>query len=129
MKINNRFKDLLNPDYTRLLKALQRQTPDRVPFYELFVEPVMIEKMTGKKYSPESVVEWYYTLGHDYVNFEPDFGFTFTRCQAVSDTGVNNKDGVREWQVADERGVIANREDFENYPWPKAGKWCYENYD
>mgnify|MGYP001136471499 CR=1 FL=1 len=61
------------PDYRRLQKVLTRSgLPDRVPFYELFIEDTMVERMTGERLSPAAEVGLYYRLGHDYCNFPPE---------------------------------------------------------
>ena len=112
------------PDYRRLEKVLTRSSlPDRVPFYELFVGDVMVERMTGKKPSPAAEVEMYYRLGHDYCNFSPDMGLAQTDLLLANDTGENNKQGKREW-LDSERGIITSRSDLDAYDWPVIGDWC-----
>ena len=116
------------PDYRRLEKALTRSSiPDRVPFYELFVEDTMVERMTGMKPSPEADIRLYHRLGHDYCNFSPDTGLEQTPCLAAADTGENNPQGVREWLDSD-RGVITTRRALDAYPWPKIGDWCCAHF-
>ncbi len=116
------------PDYRRLEKVMTRTAvPDRVPFYELFVEDTMVERMTGTKASPEADVALYYRLGHDYCNFSPDTGLQQTACLSAEDTGANNAGGVREWLDSD-RGVVTTRKELEAYPWPRVGDWCCERF-
>ncbi len=116
------------PDYRRLEKVLTRTgLPDRVPFYELFVEDTMVERMTGMKPSPEADVSLYHRLGHDYCNFSPDTGLQQTACLTVQDTGENNAGGMREWLDSD-RGVVTTRQELDAYPWPKVGDWCCERF-
>lgn len=116
------------PDYRRLEKVLTRSSvPDRVPFYELFVENTMVERMTGMKPSPEADIRLYHRLGHDYCNFSPETGLQQTTCLAVEDTGQNNPQGVRNWLDSD-RGVITTRRELDAYPWPKIGNWCCERF-
>jgi uroporphyrinogen decarboxylase len=117
------------PDYRRLERALTRSAlPDRVPFYELFIEDVMVERMSGRPLSPAAEVEVYYRLGHDYCNFSPDMGLHQTECLVVDDTGTNNPTGKREWLDSD-RGVITSRAEMDAYPWPKVGDWCCARFD
>jgi len=117
------------PDYRRLEKVLTRSAiPDRVPFYELFIEDTMVERMTGRPVSPAVEVELYYRLGHDYCNFPPDTGLAQTDCLVADDTGENNAAGRREW-LDGGHGVVMNRRDFDRYPWPKVGDWCCVRFD
>ena len=116
------------PDYRRLEKVLTRSAlPDRVPFYELFVEDVMVERMTGMPLSPEAEVSLYARLGHDYCNFSPDIGLHQTACRTAADTGENNTTGVREWLDSD-NGVITTQGELDTYPWPKIGDWCCSRF-
>jgi uroporphyrinogen decarboxylase len=116
------------PDYRRLEMVMTRSgIPDRVPFYELFVEDTMVTRMTGMAPSPAADVRLYHSLGHDYVNFSPDIGLHQTPCLTVGDTGENNQQGVREWLDSDS-GVITTRREMEAYPWPVVGDWCCEKF-
>jgi uroporphyrinogen decarboxylase len=117
------------PDYRRLLKILTRSAvPDRVPFYELFIEETMVRRMTGKEPSPAAEVELYYRLGHDYCNFSPDMGLEQTGCLNAEDTGINNPGGIREWLDSD-RGVVTSRGELDRYPWPRVGDRCCARFD
>jgi uroporphyrinogen decarboxylase len=112
------------PDYRRLEKVLTRSSlPDRVPFYELFIGNVMVERMTGKKPSPAAEIELYYRLGHDYCNFSPEMGLVQTDFLVANDTGENNREGKREWLNSDS-GIITSRHDLDSYDWPVIGDWC-----
>jgi uroporphyrinogen decarboxylase len=112
------------PDYRRLQKVLTRSAiPDRVPFYELFIEETMVSRMTGMPASPAAEVELYHRLSHDYCNFSPEMGLLQTDCLAAEDTGANNPQGTREWLDSD-RGVITTRRELDRYPWPEPGDWC-----
>jgi len=132
MSANASVPDLLprshRPDYRRLEKVLTRSAlPDRVPFYELFIEETMVERMSGRAPSPAAEVELHYRLGHDYCNFSPDMGLHQTDCLVVDDTGQNNPEGKREW-LDSERGVITSRRELDRYPWPKIGDWCCHRF-
>jgi hypothetical protein len=116
------------PDYRRLEKVLTRSAiPDRVPFYELFIEDAMVERMTDEPLSPAAEVGLYYRLGHDYCNFPPDTGLQQTDCLEADDTGENNAAGLREWLDSD-RGVVMSRRDLDRYRWLKVGDWCCERF-
>jgi uroporphyrinogen decarboxylase len=113
------------PDYRRLQKVLTRSAvPDRVPFYELFIEDTMVERMSGRPASPAVEVGLYHRLGHDYCNFSPDIGLHQTACLEAGDTGVNNAAGRRGW-LDGEHGEVTSRRDLDRYPWPSIGDWCW----
>ena len=111
------------PDFNRLRKALLREgEPDRVPFYELFADDVVMEKYTGKSLSPETTVEFYWRLGFDYVTsvragFEYDLRWLWTDDTASISKGKRN-------YVDNNHGVIMGRRDFDAYPWPAITREC-----
>lgn len=52
------------PDFRRLEAVLRRTRPDEVPFYELFVNTPVMERILGKKVPDRAAtVEFYYRLG------------------------------------------------------------------
>jgi uroporphyrinogen decarboxylase len=117
------------PDWRRLLSALRRESePERVPFYELFVEETMVSRIMERPYSIAAEVELFYNLCHDYVNFTPDSGLLQSDSLLLDDTGANNVGGKREWANSND-GVLSHREALAGYPWRKPGTWCCERYD
>jgi len=125
------------PDFTRLDQVLRRQgEPDRVPFYELFsnIQPEVL-KAIGKFEEPPPAdapaeereahawrqhVAYQLALGYDYANVGA-YGFGFPR----SDLPVAATDqGNRAYFLASSH-TIANRADFEKYPWPDLAKVDY----
>jgi uroporphyrinogen decarboxylase len=115
------------PDFNRLRKVLLREgEPDRVPFYELFADGVVVEKYTGKALSPESTVEFYWRLGYDYVTLE-SVGFQYQlNWRQTDDTAMLSK-GKRSY-VDNNHGVIQNRRDFDAYPWPEISRDCAREF-
>jgi len=118
-----------SPDFSRLRKALLRQgEPDRVPFYELFVDGEIIEavikkpltkldinKSEEKKQYVKWLVEFYYNTGYDYVPLPIGTVFPCTNTLQAEDTASLPR-SVRSWQD-EHRGTIETREDFEKYKW------------
>lgn len=111
-----------NPDIGRLIKVLLREgEPDRVPFYEHFVDNEVIEALTGRGLGSEKyldiLVDFYQKLGYDYVPMEVPPKLPRTNILQANDVAHLSR-GKRTW--ADEnRGVIETIEDFEKYPWPR----------
>ncbi len=104
------------PDFRRLEKVLRNAgEPDRVPFYELFADGQVMETVTRSPVTPESVVEFYYRLGFDYVPTGPNFVYPRVRVP-VDDTAALSK-GKR-YYVMDRPGMVCSREDFDRYQWP-----------
>lgn len=120
-----------NPDISRLLKVLLREgEPDRVPFYEHFVDNEVIEALTGKPVSKalaegglgserhlEILVDFYARLGYDYVPMEVPPNLPRTNKLQTNDVAYLSR-GKRVWED-ENKGVIETIEDFEKYPWPK----------
>jgi len=120
------------PDFERLLRVLMLEEPDRVPFYELFVDQEVMEAVLGVRFGvdfsrDESVteycrrlVEFYMKLGYDYVPFSAPLNLPRTNILTARDTATYSR-GLRSWQD-EHRGEIETMEDFEKYPWPDKGR-------
>lgn len=119
-----------NPNINRLLKVLFREgEPDRVPFYEHFVDNEVIEALTGKPVTKaleeglgsdrylETLVDFYLKLGYDYVPMEAPLNLPRTNILQTNDIAYLSR-GKRRWED-ENRGVIETIEDFEKYPWPR----------
>jgi uroporphyrinogen decarboxylase len=116
------------PDYRRLVTVLKREgEPDKVPFYEHFVDNEVIETILSEQLpllvSHELkvrhlslLVKFYRKMGYDYVPFEVPLNLPRTNVLTAKDTAPLSR-GVRVWQD-ENRGEIETMEDFEAYPWP-----------
>lgn len=119
-----------NPNIHRLLKVLFREgEPDRVPFYEHFVDNEVIEALTGKPVAKalaegglgsekylDILVDFYSMLGYDYVPMEVSPKLPRTNILQTDDVAHLSR-GKRVWQD-ENKGMIETVEDFERYPWP-----------
>jgi len=117
------------PDYRRLLTVLRREgEPDRIPFYEHFVNKEVVEAILGERLPPPTsresevkyltaLVKFYRKLGYDYAPFEIPLNLPRTNLLTAEDTAPLSR-GVRVWQD-ENKGVIETTEDFEAYPWPR----------
>jgi len=134
----------MDNDFDRLDRVLHLEDePDRVPFYDLFADPEIMEAVTGKplpeiptyeqikaiaegKRVPkisrmlerifEIQVEYYSKLGYDYVVLSTPSPFPRENFILAEDTAPLRRN-KRIWQD-EKRGAIENRENFEKYPWP-----------
>ncbi|MEM2702787.1 MAG: uroporphyrinogen decarboxylase family protein [Candidatus Bathyarchaeia archaeon] len=119
------------PDYRRLLTVLRREgEPDKVPFYEHFVDKEVMELILGepipalnsnlnaglKEKHISALIKFYRKLGYDYVPFEIPLNLPRTNRLRAKDTATFSR-GIREWQD-ENRGEIETIDDFESYPWP-----------
>lgn len=119
------------PNFERLLKVLMLEEPDRVPFYELFVDQEVMETILGVKFridpsKDETVreycrrlVEFYRKLGYDYVPFSAPLNLPRSNILMAKDTAVYSR-GFRSWQN-EHRGEIETIEDYYEYQWPEKG--------
>jgi len=118
-----------SPDWRRLERCLRRQgEPDRVPFFELFVNQPVMEAVLGRKFPPDSatpenarlrargLAEFYLRTGYDFVATNSTYGFPRKKNLATDNTGLGG--GRREF-VNTEVSTIPDRAAFEAYPWPE----------
>ena len=122
----------LDPDYTRLLRALQRQgDPGHVPFLELFADPEMIAAVLDEPVVPstdvpmdrgtlekslDQKIRFWHGLGYDAFWQGATFVLPML-CLESDDTAVLSRD-KRNW-IDEKAGTITTWEDFERYPWPR----------
>lgn len=121
------------PDFERLKKVLLRQgEPDRVPFYEHYVDDEVVEAISGQAITkldttdPEQIktyvdilVDFYVQQGYDYVPLERFLNLPRNNVVRGTDTAELSRD-TREWQDENE-GVITTWAEYEAYPWPAEG--------
>jgi len=111
----------LDPDFSRLAAALNREEPDRVPLFEAEIAIPVQEWFLGREInSAEDEVEFYIRAGYDYVPVLPPF-FTPRLMRTASDLDGSLCEGDREraW-LTESEGIIKTMQDVENFPWPKA---------
>ena len=103
-----------HPDFDRLLSVLwRRRRPDRVPFYELLVNPPFMEKVLGRPVPDRAAtVEFYHRLGYDYVPAWPGLPLPVG---SLVDTRLGYP--------------IVDRDSFGSYPWPSASEITFTECD
>jgi len=128
------------PDFSRLEKALLRKgEPDRVPFVEFAVDCEIMEVLLGEKVlRPEAgnreeekhyidqQIRFFYLYGYDYVPLRVDPAMPRKRAKTKDTATLPRLE--REW-VDQSVSLIANREEFEAYPWPELGKIDYFSFE
>lgn len=103
----------LQPDFTRMLKALRCKQPERVPLAELWVDRAIMEAFigrhigshdTGEDYDLAAEIEFWYRAGYDYIHIEPRYFFP--------------KKSGRQPAPDEHAGLITSWAEFHDYPWP-----------
>lgn len=105
------------PDCERLTNALlRREIPERVPFMELIFDDETIERILQRPVKGfEDIVEAHLRLGYDTVSVR--ISPAFSRAYHKADDTAKLSRGQRHWAMSSS-GLIRNRGDLENYPWP-----------
>jgi uroporphyrinogen decarboxylase len=102
------------PDFSQILKVLNRKRPDRPTMFEFFLNGPMIYRLTGIKDIGEwGSVQWcrstalaYEAAGYDYVTLHAsNFGFQAGKHEHMKSISQN------------EGGLIFDRESFNRYIW------------
>jgi uroporphyrinogen decarboxylase len=127
------IKMSIKPNFDRLLKVVRREQPDRVPLYEHIVDSYIMEAILKKPTPPMShpkdpykakkrymafIYEFFKGLGYDYVPLE--IGLRLFRLNSQVSTRKEPLGRESRGWVDDSRATIANKEEFEEYPWPAA---------
>lgn len=117
------------PDFSRLRAVIRRETPDRVPFIELFADPEIIGAVLNEEYIPyDSLnrsqcranqlqrIRFCCRVGWDFVWQPVVLNFRQEQLSAEDTAGLPRS--RRRW-VDESHGVIQTWEDFERYDWPR----------
>lgn len=124
----------VQPDFQQFIEVVTRKRkPAKVHQVELLVDQEIISSISQKYFLEEMVpltsqtqkqyirqyVNWWYRMGYDYAMIIdiPGIGLEFpSKIRKTDDTAYLSR-GTRNW-IEEKKGIIANWEDFENYPWP-----------
>ena len=123
------------PDFERVLTALKRQEPDRVPIVETQISEIVQSAFMGREIKDiKSEIEFRAAAGMDFNCITRGLLFNWTYDPALDSiakttTGVYNPYGVdTENKWAEEgKGVIFDMESFEKFPWPTPDDVDYES--
>lgn len=129
------------PDFSRLRRVLLRQgTPDRVPFYELFADKPIKDKILGKPCLlpvllplPDldelirNEIEFWTRLGFDYVPAAPPF--LFAASVSICRDTAELSQGPRFWLNEAATNIIKSRADFERHRFPQVEQINWSAFD
>jgi uroporphyrinogen decarboxylase len=115
---------VIAPDFQRLRTALLARQPDRVPLLELFHDLEVKEAFLGRPIKRVADdIQFHLHAGYDYYTF----GLQYEEIVEAYDrigvpsggpaTPLYGRTGPRNW-VPERGGLIANRQDFDSFPWP-----------
>lgn len=117
---------MIQNDYHYMLDVMANRRPTRLPIYEHFIDPSIMEKVMGVKFaelingSPSDVDEYfrqlcafYQQMGYDTVSFEGGLVPVLPGNGAI---------------FGGRPGPIQNRSDFEKYPWDEIEHRYWEKY-
>lgn len=102
------------PDIDNLLRVLRGEKTDRVPLFELFMDPEISEYFAGHPEDPKD------KLGRLKMEIDANYhaGFDYTTVQ-IYEAHFPTAERERAASVSmNGEGMITDRESFENYPWP-----------
>ncbi len=119
----------LDPDFSRLEAALQKEEPDRVPLFEAEIALPIQEWFLGREINNlEDEVEFYVRAGYDFVPvFPPYFAPRFMKSSSVEGGSSSEGERERSWLVESE-GIIKTVKDVENFPWPDVEDIDYSSF-
>ena len=130
-----------SPDFSRFLKVLRREgTPDRLPFYELFADKPIKDKIMDKPCLLSSVlpmgnfdelakneIEFWRRCGFDYVPAAPPFMFAVKA--SISKDTAEASGGVRLWLNEAATVIIKTRADYEKHRFPAVENLAWTAFD
>lgn len=127
-------EELWEPNFERMMTVLERRgEPDRVPFFELFHDPEIIQTVMGEPIPGDPDrwrqyrIDFMTRLGYDYVVGYHTYRFSGYVQLAAQDTAIHSR-GHRTWQD-EHRGPIQTWRDFEEYPWPNIDEASFEDLE
>jgi len=121
------------PDYKRILTAIHRQEPDRVPLAELHVDTAVKEGFLGKPVrTVQDDVEFWHRAGYDYIYLRPAYEYHGVDMAVASGTPMmlkSSADADRSLNSVSTMSecTIKERSDMEDYPWPDPDTIDYSN--
>ena len=120
------------PNFDRVLAALRREEPDRVPVCEFLVDPPVKEAFLGRhvgnslvradEYDVAADVQFWYEAGFDFMHLAPNYLGLFPGGWNVAESeySVYDDKPVQKAWMEEHQSVIRSREDLESSPWPEA---------
>ncbi len=124
------------PDFSQLLKVLNREVPDRPVLFEFFFDDEVYQNITGKKLKADTrwpnltnlhdrgtvVVEAFEKTGYDYATIQGsafDIMFNVFKNKSAENATVSLNEGK----------FIYDRQSFESFPWSEPEQFDYSHLD
>jgi uroporphyrinogen decarboxylase len=113
----------IQPDYQRLLTAIRRQEPDRVPIAELSIDRPIKEQFLGRPlHGMRDEVAFWTTAGYDYLYLRPEYEYPGIPSVVASGTAIAQAVSIADQDTLTlsltQPGPVQTTADLETYPWP-----------
>lgn len=120
----------MSPDISSLIKTLNRKNSNFYPLVELGVHPKIKERFLNKRIIElQDDVDFWYKAGYDYIKLQPKADFNPLKIGMDNNVSYNDDGTVfRKW-ASENNGVILSFEDFEQYKFPAASDFDYNNFE
>lgn len=120
----------ISPDIESFLQTLMNKKANHIPLTELGVHPIIKEKLLSKKIIElKDEVEFWYKAGYDYVKLQPKADFNPKQIGLSENVSYNDDGSVfRKW-ASENKGVITNDDEFEQYVFPATTDFDYSNFE
>ena len=122
------------PDFARLRTALLGGEPDRVPLWELKVEPEVKAAFLGRP-APDPAdrparvhweIEFALAAGYDYVRLPVSIAYPEGKTSLEHAYSADGSRRTRSWAQS-HAGLVTTRAQLEAFPWPTADQVDYED--
>ncbi|MGW8250067.1 MAG: hypothetical protein ACWGO1_05450, partial [Anaerolineales bacterium] len=124
-----------DPLFDRVLAALHRQEPDRVPIAEVWVDPeVKAAFLDHPVLNLRDDVNFWVSAGYDFIALDTDLYAAPQVQQSIvsphTNTALQYQDHRQDRNWVDSKaGVLRDWADVEAFPWPTADSIDYSIYD
>ncbi|MCL2639215.1 MAG: hypothetical protein FWD53_00065 [Phycisphaerales bacterium] len=113
----------IDPDFSRVVRAVRRDNPDRVPLFELLVDFAIQSQFLGRTVTADDLpaqVEFWSQAGYDYI---PLVMGMMRPGRVTEDSAISRmlRERQKEWNL-ELTSVIGTHEEFETFPWDVAGQ-------
>ncbi|HHY81994.1 MAG TPA: hypothetical protein GX505_04860 [Clostridiales bacterium] len=114
------------PDFSNILKILNREVPSRPTLFELFLNDTLYRKLCGQQIlSREDELQQYRIVIHGFKNA----GYDYASLNG-SDFHFPKKPQTKKKTVSlNENSIIYDEESFEKYPWPDPDSFDYSRLE
>ncbi len=117
------------PEFSNLLKVLNRQTPDRPTLFEFFLNAPLYEKLAGAKIVSK-YEQWQIWQGHPIeITAFVNAGYDYATLSASDMVFLNREKQEKATISLNVSHGITGRASFEAYPWPDPDAYDYSRLE